>query len=302
MPRPTRRPATTTTLPVIENHWTDLAQGDFRVTGNPLDFAIDGRRPFRVQTPRGVRYTRNGNFRVSPAARSPRSTAAPCGPRAAGRFVLQPGMPVEVLPDGTVRQGGQIGRPDGTRVIRPPAASIRKAPTISRRLPERSRKPPPAPVLQGKLEASNVGAAESAVRLVAIMRQFEMLQKAMTIGNDMNKRAIEEVARVSVLDNIEKESKMIRALYSAASGMTAQQLNIDNIANNLANANTAGYKSRRAQFQDLLYQNMVPPGSSAGQSTVVPTGLAARPRHARSSNEIIFQQGDFARPAIRSIW
>ena len=45
---------------------------------------------------------------------------------------------------------------------------------------------------------------------------------------------------------------MIRALYSAASGMNAQQLNVDNIANNLANANTTGYKTRRAQFQDLL--------------------------------------------------
>src|ERR1022692_898081 len=45
-----------TTLPVIENHWTDLAQGDFHVTGNPLDFAIDGGGLFAVQTPRGVRY------------------------------------------------------------------------------------------------------------------------------------------------------------------------------------------------------------------------------------------------------
>ncbi len=87
---------------------------------------------------------------------------------------------------------------------------------------------------------------------------------------------------------------MIRALYSAASGMTAQQLNIDNIANNLANANSAGYKSRRAQFQDLLYQNMVAPGSSAGQSTVVPTGLQLGLGTRAASNEIIFQQGDFA--------
>jgi len=87
---------------------------------------------------------------------------------------------------------------------------------------------------------------------------------------------------------------MIRALYSAASGMTAQQLNIDNIANNLANANTAGYKSRRAQFQDLLYQNMVAPGSSAGQSTVVPTGLQLGLGTRASSNEIVFQQGDFS--------
>ena len=47
---------------------------------------------------------------------------------------------------------------------------------------------------------------------------------------------------------------MIRALYSAATGMTAQQMNVDNIANNLANSNTAGFKARRQQFQDLLYQ------------------------------------------------
>ena len=66
---------------------------------------------------------------------------------------------------------------------------------------------------------------------------------------------------------------MIRALYSAASGMTAQQLNVDNIANNLANASTTGYKMRRAQFQDLLYQSMSQPGASAGQQTTVPTGL-----------------------------
>ena len=86
---------------------------------------------------------------------------------------------------------------------------------------------------------------------------------------------------------------MIRALYSAASGMTAQQLNIDNIANNLANANTTGYKSRRAQFQDLLYQNMVAPGSSASQNTVVPAGLQLGLGTRAVSNEITFQQGSF---------
>jgi flagellar basal-body rod protein FlgG len=51
-------------------------------------------------------------------------------------------------------------------------------------------------VEQGKLETSNTGTAESAVRLVSIMRQFEMLQKAVLIGNDMSKQAIEQVAKV----------------------------------------------------------------------------------------------------------
>jgi len=51
-------------------------------------------------------------------------------------------------------------------------------------------------VEQGNLEASNSGSAESAVRLISVMRQFEMLQKAVTLGVDMNRQAIEQVARV----------------------------------------------------------------------------------------------------------
>lgn len=86
---------------------------------------------------------------------------------------------------------------------------------------------------------------------------------------------------------------MMRALYSAASGMSAQQTNVDNIANNLANANTMGYKQRRAQFQDLLYQNMVTPGSQAGQQTTVPAGLQVGLGTRTSSNEVIFTQGNF---------
>src|SRR5919206_5100822 len=86
---------------------------------------------------------------------------------------------------------------------------------------------------------------------------------------------------------------MIRALYSAGSGMVAQQMNVDNIAHNLANANTVGFKMRRAQFQDLLYQNLIQPGASAGAQTVVPTGLQLGLGTRASSNEVIFTQGNF---------
>jgi flagellar basal-body rod protein FlgG len=84
---------------------------------------------------------------------------------------------------------------------------------------------------------------------------------------------------------------MIRALNSAASGMTAQQLNVDTIANNLANANTAGFKMRVAQFEDLIYQNMIQPGAAAGQQTTVPSGLQLGLGTRAASNEIIFTQG-----------
>lgn len=86
---------------------------------------------------------------------------------------------------------------------------------------------------------------------------------------------------------------MIRALFSAASGMVAQQLNIDNVAHNLANANTTGFKHRRVQFQDLLYQNLISPGTAAGQQTTFPSGLQLGLGAKVVSNEVIFSQGDF---------
>jgi flagellar basal-body rod protein FlgG len=70
-------------------------------------------------------------------------------------------------------------------------------------------------------------------------------------------------------------------------------LNVDDIAHNLANSNTTGFKARHAQFQDLLYQNIVQPGTSAGQQTVVPTGLQVGLGTRTSANEVIFTQGNF---------
>src|SRR5208282_4732229 len=85
---------------------------------------------------------------------------------------------------------------------------------------------------------------------------------------------------------------MFRSLYTAASGMTAQQTNLDNVANNLANANTAGFRKRRVQFQDLLYQNTITPGAANTQQTVsagLQVGLGTR----AAATEILQSQGDF---------
>lgn len=66
----------------------------------------------------------------------------------------------------------------------------------------------------------------------------------------------------------------MQALRTAATGMAAQQLNVEVISNNIANMNTVGYKRQRAEFQDLLYQNMERAGAqSSDQGTVVPTGI-----------------------------
>jgi flagellar basal-body rod protein FlgG len=87
---------------------------------------------------------------------------------------------------------------------------------------------------------------------------------------------------------------MLRALHTAASGMEAQQLNIDTIAHNLANINTSGFKFRRAQFQDLLYQNMRQAGASNTATTEIPVGLQVGLGTKPVASEIIFTQGDFA--------
>jgi flagellar basal-body rod protein FlgG len=86
---------------------------------------------------------------------------------------------------------------------------------------------------------------------------------------------------------------MIRALYSAATGMEAQQLNIDVIANNLANVSTSGFKKSRADFQDLLYQTLKEPGVSATGTTQVPTGIQVGLGVRPAAVERIHLQGDF---------
>ena len=85
---------------------------------------------------------------------------------------------------------------------------------------------------------------------------------------------------------------MIRALYTAASGMSAQQLNLDTIANNLSNSGTVGFRSRQLQFQDMIYQDLITPGAAQSQQAVsagLQVGLGTRSTEA----EIIQTQGGF---------
>jgi flagellar basal-body rod protein FlgG len=85
---------------------------------------------------------------------------------------------------------------------------------------------------------------------------------------------------------------MFRALYTAASGMSAQQMNLDNIANNLANSSTTGFRGSRLQFQDLMYQSIIAPGSAATAQTTVPDGLQIGLGTRVASTEMVQTQGD----------
>jgi flagellar basal-body rod protein FlgG len=87
---------------------------------------------------------------------------------------------------------------------------------------------------------------------------------------------------------------MFRALDTAATGMVAQQLNLDNIANNLSNSATAGFRRRRVQFQDLLYQSTVMPGAAATQNTTVAAGLQVGMGTRPAASEVVHLQGEFS--------
>lgn len=85
---------------------------------------------------------------------------------------------------------------------------------------------------------------------------------------------------------------MIRALWTAATGMDAMQLNMDVISNNLANVNTSGFKKSRAEFQDLLYQTVEVAGSDTSEDTEDPTGVEVGLGVSTASVQKLFAVGD----------
>lgn len=85
---------------------------------------------------------------------------------------------------------------------------------------------------------------------------------------------------------------MLRSLYTAASGMLANQMTVDTISNNLANVNTSGYKKTRMEFQDLLYQTMVEPGGTTSEGVKLPGSLQVGLGVKTSGNTRSFVQGN----------
>jgi|HubBroStandDraft_5_1064220.scaffolds.fasta_scaffold190541_2 flagellar basal-body rod protein FlgF len=193
-------------LPVIDKPWTDFSQGLLTTTADPLNLGLAGKGFFALNSPTGITYSRNGQFEISKTnqlqtaegytLRNTRDEGKPIN--------VDPAQPIDIDKTGVVRQGGEeLGQIeiDG---FENPSQSLRKLGN-SYFLPATSVRPgsqtatidPSTEVRQGTLEQSNVPAADSAVRLISVMRQFEMLQKAVTLDTEMNKEAIEQVARPS---------------------------------------------------------------------------------------------------------
>jgi flagellar basal-body rod protein FlgF len=174
---------------------TDFSAGSLNTTGNDTDAAIDGEGFFAVQTKTGVRYTRNGNFRLN----AQRQLVDPEGNPVLGEQgpIVIPEGKLTISPDGTVSVGDAIVdklklvvfapntvvTPQGNTDFDVPADSVQPATT--------------AQVRQGALEASNCDPVSSAMSLINTQRNAELMQRALTIFNtDLDQTAVQELPKV----------------------------------------------------------------------------------------------------------
>lgn len=185
-------------VPLIDKRWTDFSQGVLQATGNPVDMALEGKGFFAVTGPAGPLYTRNGSFQVSPAGVLTTSDGYPVRSRGGGTIKIDHTRTFDVTADGSVQQeGATVGRLEVVNFADPMV--LAKQGNNNYQNTDPKAKPVAATdvqVHQGQLEASNVNTASAAVQLVGVMRQFDMLQKAITLSTDMEKKGIDEVARI----------------------------------------------------------------------------------------------------------
>lgn len=184
--------------PVVQKPWTDFSQGTLLNTGNATDLGLAGSGFLSVNGPNGPLYTRNGNFHFSAQGTLVSAEGYPVRMTDGSTLQTDSSSPIQVTSDGQVSQNGnaigqleltefkdptQLGK-SGTSYFTSSGAKAGAAPASGTQ------------VKQGQLESSNAQPAESAARMVSLLRNFEMLQKAVKIGNDMNTQAIEQVAKV----------------------------------------------------------------------------------------------------------
>lgn len=185
-----------TQMPTVQKNWTDFSQGLIQHTGNDMDTAILGEGFFTVKGPSGKLYTRNGAFLLSTAGQLITQEGYPLLDSNGNPIQIDPTVSLQIDTKGGVHQAGQtVGTMAMVSFADPHQLSKRGSTYFAYNGSDTDISVAPGEVQQDRIEASNVGSADSAVRLVTVMRQFEMLQKAISIGTDMNKEALEEVAR-----------------------------------------------------------------------------------------------------------
>ena len=126
---------------------------------------------------------------------------------------------------------------------------------------------------QGFIEKSNVNSVAEMSRMIEVTRAYTQIATLLQQQSDLHKTAIAETRRRSGVTAISRRHPM-QALHTAATGMAAQELNVQVISNNIANLRTTGYKKQTAAFQDLIYEHIRRVGAqSSDQGTILPVGI-----------------------------
>jgi flagellar basal-body rod protein FlgF len=175
----------------------NYGQGALRQTGAPLDLAIEGPGFFRVTTPSGERYTRDGRFRTDDTGRLVNQNGAPVLDEGGGEITIDPEKgQVSISQDGVVSQGperiGKIG------VVNFATLSILEK--TGDNLYQNTSNQTPAPVAeahvrQGMLEGSNVQPILEITKMIEVSRAYEQIAKMMDSQGDLSSKAVQTLGR-----------------------------------------------------------------------------------------------------------
>jgi flagellar basal-body rod protein FlgG len=264
---------TTRTFVLSSTPAADYTPGPIQQTGNPLDVAIQGPGWLSVQAADGSEaYTRAGNLHVDQN----------------GQLVTANNLPV-------LGNGGPLAIPPGAEV------TIGKDGTVSALIPG---DPPTAIAIVDQLKLVNPEPATMSRGDDGLFRTADGdpaeadhqrapvpdADKADGIGRP--ERTGGQQAAQLQLGSTLRETHMNRSLYIAATGMNAQQAQMDVISNNLANVSTNGFKGSRAVFEDLLYQTVRQPGANSTQQTELASGSQLGTGVQQVATERLYTQGN----------
>jgi flagellar basal-body rod protein FlgF len=184
-------------MPMVERNWSDFSQGTLLTTGNMSDLALAMPGFFVVQTSAGPLYTRSGHFHVSKKGILETREGYPVLAQSGRTIHLDPDKPFLISSSGEVSQGGspvgdlQILNVDQVDTLTKRGGTYFAVSSAAKSAPAKD-----AQVVQGKIESSNVESSATAVKLVGVLRQFEMMQRAVRIAGEMGRQAVEQVAKV----------------------------------------------------------------------------------------------------------
>ena len=175
---------------------TLFQQGDLQRTGNELNLAIEGEGFFKVQTPYGVRYTRNGNFALNQAGILIDGNGFPVMGRR-DEIGLRGGKTIQVQSNGTVQVDGQEVDRISLVTFADLQAIQKEGHTYFRAAEGQEEiEASSGQVVQGSLESANVNGIEEMIRLIDAQRSFEACQRVIRAQDELNGKAVNELGRV----------------------------------------------------------------------------------------------------------